>query len=315
MSKIKEYVTVAVLIVISSLLMAIPVPIAMVLFASLTAALVGFSFTKFHYTYASFCVLLVFAVNLLITKNILLALTSSLPCILCGLSLGICYNLKFSTAKFLGITSGVYLVNTIANFALAKTNESGLSFLEEAIYSIGAIYKETLTSSGGVNVSESEVDALITELTSMLLRFMPAFIIIASICFALLGYFVFQKILIIAKSDISCFSRFSDWKADKPVSIMFLVLLVIGILSPQGAYISDVLANVVTASSFVFYVLGLSYIDFKAKAQTKRRRRLLLALIFLSTFAFMGIPYMVVSLLGALDGCFNLRHKNETKIN
>jgi len=314
-SKIKEYVTVAMLIVISSLLMAIPVPLTAVLFATLVTALVGFSFTKFHYTYASFCALLVFAVNLLVSKNILLALTSSLPYVLCGLSLGISYNLKFSTPKFLGITSGVYLVNTMANFALTRNPESGLSLFEEAIYSIGTIYRETMIDAGGVNVSESQVDALITELTSMLLKFMPAFIIIASICYALLSYFVFQKILIIAKSDVSCFSRFSDWKAEKSVSIVFLVLLVVGVLSPSGTYVSDVLANIVTASSFVFYVLGLSYIDFKLKAQTRRRRRLLLAGIFLLTFAFMGIPYMVISLLGALDGCLNLRHKNETKIN
>lgn len=310
--KIKEFLTVSLLIIVSSLLMSVPFGMP-ILFSALTTALIGYTVTRFHYGFVSFSVFLVLAVHILFYDNTLTSILTALPCVLCGLAFGICYNLKLSISRLIAVPTGVYLLNTILNMKSLSFSSSGQSLFEEVISSAGQVYREALSQMSGAEITEYEISSLVSELTSTLFRFIPSFILIACIIFSLVCYYIFKRTLEFRKNDVSTLTAFSEWKADKLISIIFFVLPVILFTVPSGAYVSDILLNMVMINLFVFYIFGLSYIDFLLKKSAKRsyvRKIILLAISFISIM-FTGIPFILISSLGALDGCFNLRQRKK----
>ena len=109
------------------------------------------------------------------------------------------------------------------------------------------------------------------------------------------------------------FASFSDWRSDKVISITYFVLLALYFVVPTGNFLSDTLLNMVTVMTFVFFVLGLSFLEYKLKNRIEKSgvRKLVLVGISLSAFVLMGLPFLALAICGALDGCFDFRHRKK----
>lgn len=312
-NKLKEFFLAVLITVVFTLLTLLPAAALSILCAAAVTALLGYSATRFHYGFVAFQAFVICAVYVLFQKSLSGALITSLPVILCGLTLGICYNVKLSVFKLLSIFTSVYVLNIAVNIKLAGMASTGQNIFEEAIASVGQVYKESLTAMYGSQLSGTEINNVVSELTSTLLRFTPSFIVIACICFALLSYYLFKRILKIRKSDLSMFASFSEWRADKVISITYFVLLALYFVVPAGNFLSDTLLNMVTVMTFVFFVLGLSFLEYKLKNRIEKSgvRKLVLVGISLSAFVLMGLPFLALAICGALDGCFDFRHRKK----
>ena len=310
-NRMKEFLMTVLLTVVFTLLTMLPASVFSVLCAAAVTAIFGYSVTKYHYGYVAFIGFVIFAVYVLFQRSLPGALIAALPVFLCGLTLGICCNLKLSVFKLLSIFTSVYVLNTAVNIKMAGTTPSGQNVFEEVIASVGQMYNESLTAYYGAQLSETEINSIVSELTSTLLRFSPSFIIISCICFAVLCYYMFKRILNIRKTDVSFLTCFSEWRADKFISIIYFVLLAFYFVVPAGNFLSDTLLNMVTVMSFIFFILGLSFLEFKLKKRINKSatRKLILVGVSLSVFVLMGLPFLVLAATGALDGCFNFRHK------
>ena len=79
---------------------------------------------------------------------------------------------------------------------------------------------------------------------------------------------------------------------------------------PGESFLSDISLNITAVMSFIFFVLGLSLVEFKLENKIKKSyiRKLILIVIILSSL-FMGFTFTVISTIGALDGLINYREK------
>lgn len=307
----KDFLLTMLLIVIFTLLTALPQPTLTILASALVTALIGYSVTKFHYGYVTLLSFVVLVINLLFQTNFLSALTVSMPVILCGLTLGIAYNLKLSVLKLICVFTTVYVLDVALNIKLASVAFRGENLFESVVSSVGQMYRETLVTAYGSALPAAEIDAVVSQLTSTLLRFTPGFIVISCAGYALLCYYIFKRFLKLKKADTSSFNDFLDWHADRSISIFYFILMFIYFLIPTEKFLSDVLLNMVTIMSFVFFILGLAFLEFKLKTRLKRSgtRKLIVLAVSLSSFLLMGLPFFVLSIVGAFDGFFDYRHK------
>lgn len=308
--KIKELITTVFLTIVFALLATLPAAVLSVLCTAALAALLGYVTVRFHYGFVAFHAFLIFAVYALFQQNIFAALMAALPVVLSGLVLGIGYNLKLTAFRVLIVFTSVYVLNAAGSIKLLGLS-AGRNILEDVIAAVGQVYKESLTAMYGSQLSSTEINSIVSELTSTLLRFSPSFIVISCIFFAVLCYYLFKRVLIIRKCDVTCFSPFSEWRADKFISITYFVLLAIYFVVPSNSFLSDVLLNMATVMTFVFFLLGLSFLEYKFKKtiQKSSMRKVLLVVVAFAAFALMGLPFLVISVIGALDGFIDFRNR------
>lgn len=287
-------------------------PVAILSFICLltTAALIGYSVTKFHYVYAFSHFVIIFVVYALFQQNFTTTLATILPILLCGTSFGVCYNLKLSAPKTLCVFSSIYALNTAINIKI-NTVSSGQNIFENAISMIGQAYQQILSTNFGTELSAEEINRVISELTSTLLRFVPGFIVIICILFAVAGFYIFKRILFIRKMDISCYEPFSQWHAQTSVSITYFILMAVFMFIPGYTILSDAFLNVVAIMTFIFFILGLSLLEFwlKKKIRISFWRKAILVIVSTLSIASIGLPFFLLAGAGALDGCFDYRKR------
>ncbi len=303
--KVREYIFLLLCLVILSLAHLLPVLFLSVLCLALSSGILGYLMTKYHYGYVITALGCIFFVYLLFSGNVLSALTVSL----CGLTLGISYNLKYPPTKTVCICATVYVLNVAVNIKLADSTSQNA--LEEAIAAAGNILKESLATVQEAQIPESEINAIISQISATILRCMPSFIVIISICFSLLCFYMFKRICTMKKNDVSFLTPFSKWQADKTVSIIYLVLLLFTRFLPAGTLFGDALQNITLIMTFVFYVFGLSLLEHLLKRFIKGSvlRKFLLIIISMIAIPFMGVPYFILSIGGAFDSFADYRQK------
>lgn len=302
-NKFRNYALITILTVVFTIASTLPLGVLTMLFSALLVALLGYTVTKYHYTFVTFICVSVFGLYSLFTADILTSVYATVPVVLCGLSLGIGYKLEFSDFKTISVVSAVYSLYTVLNMKFTGIADNFQSNIIDSIQSLAPLYEN--------QISQADFNTLMSVVLNVLMRFTPSFLIIICICYGLVFFWEFKKILKITRSDMSVYSSFSDWHADKTVSIVYFVLAVISFLLPTGNFISDAFANVITVSSFVFFIFGLSYVDFMLKMNMKNSslRKVILILLTILILPVFGLPYILLSVLGAMDGCFNYRKK------
>ena len=292
--------------IILTLISMLPIGILGVVVSALLASTIGYSVTKHHYSFVGVVCICVFLVYLIFSKDFALSTAASLPLILCGITLGITYNLKFSEFTTISVICGIYTIYLLLNIKILGA--SGNDFFENVFSLSAQDYSEMIMSLYPDQFTQAEIDALISNAMSVMMKFMPSFTIIMCALMALLMFYVFKKVLSATKKDMSFYKPFSDWHADKSFGIIFFVILVISFFLPEQSYISDAIANVVFISLFVFYIFGLSLTDFllKRKISSTFLRRSILILLVLFTF---GTLMFAICFLGAIDSCADFRKK------
>ncbi len=309
-AKWKDMISVMVLTIIFTLLATLSQGLLTILAVSIVTALLGYATTKFHYVYITGLSVLIIAIYLLFYNSVLSTITSAIPVILCGLTLGISYNLKFSVFKLLCVFTTVYVLYIAINIKLVSLAFVGENFFESFVASLGTFYEEALQSFSEAKLSADEINAVVSEFTSAILRFSPSFLLILCILIALLSYFVFWCVLRLKKTDTSLFAPFSMWHAEKGISITYFILMILSLFIPSG-FLADVLLNMITVMCFVFYVLGISLLLFnlKKKALKKFTINIIMTFVIVLSITMIGLPFLVISFAGAFDGFFDYRRR------
>ncbi len=309
--KIKTILASSFAVAVLSLLTLLPINALFILCSATIVAVIGFCVTRLHYGYVAFVCFINFAIYTIFSGSLLSSISSSLPLVLCGLTLGICLNLKLSVYKTLTIFAVLYLLCIVLSIKITEVFVSGQNAFVQAVEVIGNVLRESLTALYPEQAGSNEIDSLVSEFTSMLLRFSPSFIVIVCISFALLCYYLFRRLCMITKTDVSCFLSFSSWRAEKFLSIPFFIIMALCIFMPNESFLSDILLNISAVMSFIFFILGLSLVEFKLEKTIRKSyiRKFILIVIVLCSFFIMGFPFAVISTIGALDGLINYREK------
>lgn len=302
----KSYALIIASAIILTLVSMLPIGIFGVIVTALLASTIGYTITKHHYYFVGLVCACIFLIYMIFSGNFTSSIAASTPLILCGITLGITYNMKFSEFVTTGVICGIYTIYSLLNIKLLDT--SGEDLFKNAFALSAQDYSDMLMSLYPEQFTQAELDTLIADAMSVMMKFMPSLMIIMCGCLALLMLYVFKKVLKFTKSDITLYKPFSEWHADKSFSIMFFVIVAISFFLPDQSYIKDAIANVLFVSFFVFFIFGLSLADFLLKRKITNsflRRTILILLIF---FVFGTLPF-ILCLIGALDGFVNIREK------
>lgn len=302
-NKFKNYALILILMVIFTLGSTLPLGLVAALFSALAVALLGYSVTKYHYLFVGVLSASILALYTVFASDFLTGISLGIEIILYGLTLGIGYNVKLSEFKTIGLITVIYTLFVVINIKFTGTGENLRATLASSMESIYAIYEG--------QISHADFKTVISALLDVFMRFLPSMIIISGICFGLWYFWLFKKVLKATKVDTSTYTSFVNLHADRAISIFFLVLSMVSFILPTGNYFSDSLANVITVASFVFFIFGLSYMDFilTQKMKNNSLRRVVLVFLIFASLSMLGIPFIMLSVLGAMDGCFNYRNR------
>ena len=144
---------------------------------------------------------------------------------------------------------------------------------------------------------------------------MPSAMIIFSIVMSVLCFYFFKRICMLKKEDVSSLTPFSEWRAEKGVSIIFFVLFFIKLFAPEDTMFGAVLLNTSVVMTFVFYLLGLSFIEHLLKRRVEKSfsRKLIFIGISFASFLMLGLPFLVIAIIGATDGILDLRWRMQNR--
>lgn len=299
----KSYTLIFILTVVFALGSTLPSGILSLVFSALLAALLGYTVTKYHYTFVGVVSALVVLLYSLFANSFLAGLYIAIEIILYGLTFGIGYNLRMPEFKIASVITVIFSLFVVTNIKFTGSGENLRADIASSMESIYSLYQN--------QISQADFKTIISTLLDVFMRFLPSLIICTGICFALLYFWIFKKVLKISKTDISQYTPFSELHADKLISIAFFVLSILGFFLPSGTYMGDAFMNITTVASFVFLIYGLSYVDFilKHKMKSNLSRRILLIAIIFASLTLFGIPCFMLTVLGAMDGCFDYRKR------
>ncbi len=309
--KIKEYLSAVIIIFVATFLSMLPVPILGLLGSAVAIATLAYITTKYHYAYIIATILSVFVIQFICSANILSAALGLLPFALCGLTFGIAYNIKLAPMKAVALSTGAYTLYIVANLKLYSIANGGSNIFEEALLSAGKMYEEMYAAAVGGQFTGDEIHALVTTLTSSVMRYIPSMIVIICMIFALFSFYLFKRICKIRKSDVSNLLSFSDWRSEKSISILYFILFAVSFILKSETLFADALWNVIMIMTFAFFMFGLSFVEYLLKNRIQKSfiRKLILLGIAAISVSFANIPFFVLSILGALDSFVNYRQK------
>ena len=312
---IKEYLLTSVFLVLLTLGSLLPFTVLRFLCEALTIALFGYTATKFHYGYVACAGALIVATLLLMAQDLILAVYLALPIVLCGLTLGICKNLSRSP---LAALSGMTVIRTLsmtASVKLAGTAENGQNIFEEALLESGEMYKTALSTAYGTTLSETEINGIISETISAVTALIPSAMILFSIAISVLCFYLFKRICMMKKEDVSMLLPFSEWRAERGIGILFFLLLLLELFLPENTLIRAALLNVSVVVVFVFYLFGLSMLEhiLKKRVEKSFTRKLILIGVSFVAFLMFGLPFFGIAIMGAADAILDLRQRKENR--
>ena len=309
-----EFILLTIVTVLLTICATLPVSLFSFLCTAGVSAIIGYAATKYHYGYVASLSLVCVAVLFFFAGDVMSAIYTLLPTILCGLSLGICKNLSVSPVKAIVSMSVIKVFSLTATMKLLNFATDDTETFDELLFSTGDVYKEFLSASYGTSVSEAEINAIISESISLIKALMPSVMIIISILFALLCYYLFKRICTARKEDVTMLTPFCEWRAEKSIGIIFLVILIFGRFIPQDTVFHAAFMNVNIVMIFVFFLLGLSLAEYILKKHMQNyylRKLILFGILIVSLF--MAIPAFVLAIFGAIDAVWDFRARFKTR--
>lgn len=305
-NNLKNFISIIFLTVIFAIGTSIPLGIISAISSVILVGLIGYAVTRFHYTLVGLVCICTFVPYAIFGADIISALYAYSEVILCALALGICFNLKLSGIKTISIVSGFHIVYTLLTMMITGVGKDFVTSLNDTMQSLYPLYEG--------HISQEDFRSVMMITVDMITRFVPSIVVLSGFFAGIIYFGAFRLILKITKSE-SFYERFSDCRADKSLSVMYFVITFINFLLPAENYYSDIVANVVLITTFVFFVFGLALIAHKLNTRfgNSPKKKLLFTLAVISPLFLLGLPFTVIGYIGALDGIFDFRHKNTQK--
>ncbi len=283
----------------------------------LISVLLGLQTVKYHYGYVVSSALLLFLVPLVITallsgtdfsSVIVYTVLLTFPIILMGLTLGFSANMKISFYKTVVILAVIYLAGTVTNMKILSSTSSAFNIENIIADSIGQ-FQTMLDSVYSSNPDALNlISTLLGDIAKMMLTLTPAVFTLLSTGIAFICSMIFKTFCLKQQIDISFWPPFYKLRADRFVSVLFLVIFIINTFAPDGLF-ADLTLNVIVILSGIFLLFGLSFLDWTLRSRGMKRlprRLILIACVPLCTSFFM-LPLLILVSLGMIDGLLNFR--------
>lgn len=282
----------------------------------LTSALIGVSATKHHYLFVfSECAAAVLVITLYHSFiggiiGTVAGVTAGVILVLLGVGLGLSTNLKMSISGTVLVSSAIYLANMLIGF--------GVLGREIPFEMLLAEFKNILTETinmqyAGMPEITSQADVIIDSLMETAFKFMPSMLICSAVISGLVLTYVYKAILNRNNKNLKTES-FSFLRAERSIGLIFIFALA-ALAVTENALLSDALLNLVVIMCFVFFVCGLSYIDFsmKSKGKNKTYRTLMIIVVIPLMTMFFALPAVLIAGTGFFDTLINFRKRKEIK--
>ncbi|MBE7028523.1 MAG: DUF2232 domain-containing protein [Ruminococcaceae bacterium] len=288
---------------------------AMQFFAGVVlSSVIGISVTKHHYIFVGVNSALCVAVLTIfhgISGGVLGAmagLTAGVIIVLMGIGLGLSSNLSMSISKTVIMCSLIYLANMLIGF-FALGREIPFDMI---ISEMKNVYTELIkTQYADVSEITQKADEIVGGIMGITVKFMPSVLICLSGIFGLAQSYVYRVMLPIFNKNAKIES-FSMLRAERTVGILFIVVC-IALFITENLLICDALLNLVVIMGFVFYVCGLSYIDFsmKHKGKNKTYRSIMIIVVIPSVTMFFSVGAVIVAGIGLFDSYADFRKRKD----
>lgn len=301
-NNLMSYIILSFLTVIFSCLGTLPLGITSAIFAVLLIGLISFAVTRHHYAFIAFLCVCATIPCIILSSNVFSAIYRCSEIVLYSLTLGICYNIKLSGIKTICILSALHIIYAIIPTIISGSGQDLIPAFSESMQSIYPLYKGYM--------SQADFNAIISATTTAIVKLIPSIFVLAGFIVATMYFGVFRLGLKLTKTK-SHYGFFSDCHADKSLCVIYFVLIALNHFFVTDGYFKDILGNVVLISTFFFYVFGLAFVSFvlnRTIANSKKRNLFFALTVFLSLF-LLGIPFILIVLLGASEGIFNFRQK------
>jgi uncharacterized protein YybS (DUF2232 family) len=145
----------------------------------------------------------------------------------------------------------------------------------------------------------------------------PCIFIIISMFVALFYIAVSKKFIsTIYKHKISGIGHFSEIHLNKSVSFAFFIFVILSLFSTKASVFTDALSNVIAIMLSVFFIDGLSFVDFyfrKTGLWAVVRVIIYVLVITVLSLFFAFSPVLIVTLIGISDCTGNYRRISENE--
>jgi len=278
----------------------------------MVGALIGISVTKHHYIYvalqSALCVALLAAFHGFSggAYGALAGLTAGVILVLIGIGLGLSSNLSMSVSATVLMSSLIYLANMLIGF-FALGREIPFDML---IGEMRAVYTEVLEMQyAGLPEITQKADEIINSIMGMTIKFMPSVLICSAGVLGLIQSYIYRVMLPKFNKNAKIES-FSMLRAERTIGVLFIVICIALSIS-QNVLICDALLNLVVIMGFVFFICGLSYIDFsmRHKGKNKTHRAIMIIVVIPLITMFFALPAIIVAGVGFFDSLINFRKR------
>ena len=313
---LKSYFLNITLILLFSLLYSITGSIVNLISGMMISIFLGYSVTKHHYLFVGLqSALIVFVITMFYSFSIsefgaLSGVISGASLVLLGIGLGLSVRTKMQISTTIIMCSAIYLINMLIGFAVLGESISYAELLTEMK---NILAETTQAQYPGVPEMEHMLSDMLSEMVAYSFKFMPSILVCSAGMSGVLLTLIFIKIIVKLNQDI-CLESVSSLRCARSFGIMF-IFTIFATLYINDALILDALLNLLFIMCFIFYVCGVSYIDFliRHKGKTASFRLLtVLVVIPLITFIF-ALPAVVLVGTGLLDSIIDFRKRRSLK--
>ena len=276
------------------------------------SSVIGVSVTKHHYIFvglkSALCVAVLTTFHA-ISGGVLGAmagLTAGVILVLMGIGLGLSSNLSMSISKTVIMCSLIYLANMLIGF-FALGREIPFDML---IGEMRAVYTEVLEMQyAGLPEITQKADEIINSIMGMTIKFMPSVLICSAGVLGLIQSYIYRVMLPKFNKNAKIES-FSMLRAERTIGVLFIVICIALSIS-QNVLICDALLNLVVIMGFVFFICGLSYIDFsmRHKGKNKTHRAIMVIVVIPLITMFFAVGAIIVAGVGFFDSLINFRKR------
>ncbi len=284
------------------------------LFGVMVSVLLGLQTTKYHYWYLLATSVLILGVSALFF-GFPVSLIIAVPYVLIGLALGFSFNLKLSSYKTVVICAVLFLAGMLVQIKFVEEFSATQTDLGELIMASANEIKQIFASVYGAEGELlSQIDELFNAMAQTLITLTPALFTIMSLALAYGALSLFKACARKDGADVTHFANFDQLRTDKILGILYLALVLLNLFAPAG-YFADLSLNVLIILTFVFFVFGLSYLDFRMKIGGVKKgiRRVIVAALCIFPFVLFTLPFMLITGAGVMDSLMDFRKRSASK--
>lgn len=244
--------------------------------------------------------------------NIFDLLLSFLSVTLLPVSIGLCFKKSYTYLKTL-------IIGTFFNTMYLIVNLLKIIFVDRVNITDDIIKPLLSTQFSEIKAVLPDMAITLNDIVNYITLNAPCAFIIISMFIALFYIALSKKFInTIYKGETLNIGHFSEIHLNKSVSLAFFIFVILSLFSSKASVFTDALSNVIAIMLAMFFIDGLSFIDFyfrKTGLWTIVRVIIYILVITVLSLLFVFSPVLIVTLIGISDCTGNYRKINDNNTN